>query len=323
MLSAAPASSSARRPPHQLTRTPVVRNAAKRFIEQYVGPDDLVAVVPTSGRMDGAQELTSNHRLLVQAVDRFMGQKLPSAATEKLAVHLLDSSTQSTSDSSTSSTANREPIADPEAAERAMNARHLFDLVTNLAGLMNDIQGRRKAMVLFSEGIDYDIYDVFNNRSAGTLMDRARDAIAAAQRANVSVYAVDPRGLAGAGDDTLASASSTGEPGIPEIGPGAFARELLLSQESLIAMADETGGMAAVRSNDIPGALARISRETSTYYLLQVSQRLQPISGKFGKSMSGDASGLKVRARRGYGPEPEGGAKPRGARGRAPPPGKR
>src|SRR5260221_1866407 len=161
-----------------LTRTPVVRNAAKRFIEQYAGPDDLVAVVPTSGRMDGAQELTSNHRLLLQAVDRFMGHKLQSAASEKLAVHLLDSTQSTSSDSSTSSSANRDPIADPDEAERAMNARRLFDLVTNLAGWMTDIQGRRKAMVLFSEGIDYDIYDVFNNRSAGTLMDRPAGGIA-------------------------------------------------------------------------------------------------------------------------------------------------
>jgi VWFA-related protein len=287
-----------------IARTPIVRNAARRFIEQYAGPDDLVAVVPTSGRLDGAQELTSNHRLLLQAVDRFMGQKLPSAVSEKLAAHLLERSVQApSSDPSTSSTQsqNRDPIADPNEAERAMNARSLFDLVTNLAGWMTDVQGRRKAMVLFSEGIDYDIYDVFNNRSAGTLMDRARDAIAAAQRANVSVYAIDPRGLTGAGDDTLASASSTGDPDVPEVGPGAFGRELLLSQESLISRADETGGTAAVRSNDIPGALARISRETSTYYLLGYHSDSSRSPGRFRKiDVRVTRPGLKVRARRGY-----------------------
>ena len=56
------------------------------------------------------------------------------------------------------------------------------------------------------------------------------------------------------------SESSAADVQIPEISPGAFGRELLLSQESLIALADETGGTAAVRSNDIPGALARIRR---------------------------------------------------------------
>jgi VWFA-related protein len=299
-----------------LTRTPVVRSAAKRFIEQYVGPNDLTAVVQASGRLDGTQELTNNRRLLLQAVDRFMGQKIPSAATEKLAIHLLDRSTQGdATDPSASSSQTRDPISDPAEAERAMNARSMFDLITNLAGWMTDLQGRRKAMLLFSEGIDYDIYDMFNNRSAGTLLSRARDAIAAAQRANVSIYAVDPRGLASGGDDILASTSSLGDPQVAEVGPGAFGRELLLSQESLIALADETGGTAAVRSNDIAGALARIARETSTYYLIGYHSDSSRSPGRFRKiEVRVTRPGLKVRARKGYMPlNPKTAPKPREA----------
>src|SRR5205085_10617492 len=137
----------------------------------------------------------------------------------------------------------------PLDSERAMNARSMFDLVRNLAAYMADIQGRRKAMVLFSEGIDYDIYDVFNNRSATLLLDNARETIAAAQRANVGIYAVDPRGLSSGGDDTLVTANVSADPNMPELGPGGYNRELLLSQESLMAMAEETGGTAFVKRN--------------------------------------------------------------------------
>jgi VWFA-related protein len=298
------------------TRTPVVRSAAKKFIQEYLTAGDFAAVVNTSGRLDGAQELTPSRRLLLQAIDRFMGQKLPSAASEKLAAHLLDSTSQpDSSDSASNNLQRQDPIADPLEAERAMNARRMFDLVRNLATWMTDIQGRRKALLLFSEGIDYDIYDVFNNRSASTLLDNARETIAAAQRANVSIYAVDPRGLTGAGDDMLASASASADPQIPEIGPGAFGRELLLSQESLIAMAEETGGTAAVRTNDIAGALARIARENSTYYLLGYHSDSDRKPGRFRKiDVRVTRPGLRVRARRGYmAPDPKKATKAREA----------
>ena len=46
------------------TRTQAVRDAAKRFIQQYLGANDLAAVVYTSGRQESGQELTSSPRLL-------------------------------------------------------------------------------------------------------------------------------------------------------------------------------------------------------------------------------------------------------------------
>ena len=166
---------------------------------------------------------------------------------------------------------------------------------------MADIHGRRKSLIFFSEGIDYDIYDVFNNRSATSVMQDARDAIAAAQRANVGIYAVDPRGLTQLGDETIAIASLSDNPQVREGSPAAFQRELLLAQESLIALADETGGMAVVRTNDIPGALARIANENSTYYLLGYQTDASRSPGKFRKlEVRVKRPGLQVRARRGY-----------------------
>ena len=71
-------------------RSQLVRDAAKRFVQQYVGENDLAAVIHTSGRDDAAQELTGNRQAVLAAVDKFIGRKLPSATAEKLAVHLRD-----------------------------------------------------------------------------------------------------------------------------------------------------------------------------------------------------------------------------------------
>ena len=56
---------------------------AKRFIEEYLGADDLAAVVYVSGRQEAGQELTGNRRLLLEAIDRFQGRKIPSANVER------------------------------------------------------------------------------------------------------------------------------------------------------------------------------------------------------------------------------------------------
>jgi VWFA-related protein len=303
-------------------RSQLVRHAAQRFIQQYVGTNDLAAVVHTSGREDAAQDLTGNRRLLLAAVDKFLGQKLPSATAEKLAVHLRDAdrTRRESSDGSTSqSQGTSDPINDPYDAERGFNARRALELVKNIAGWMTDIHGRRKALIFFSEGIDYDIYDVFNNKAATSIMQDARDAIAAAQRANVGIYAVDPRGLTQLGDETIAIASLSDNPQFREGSPAAFQRELLLAQESLIALADETGGIAVVRTNDIPGALARIASENSTYYLLGYQTDASRSPGRFRKiEVRVKRPGLQVRARRGYiPPDPKALAKSREAEAKA------
>src|SRR2546426_1030502 len=67
-----------------LARTALVKATARRFIERDLADTDLAAVVTTSGRFEAVQDFTSNRRLLLAAVDTFVGQKLRSAVLEKL-----------------------------------------------------------------------------------------------------------------------------------------------------------------------------------------------------------------------------------------------
>ena len=188
---------------------------------------------------------------------------------------------------------------DPSEAIRVYKARNTFTVLKNVADYMAGIRGRRKAVVFFSEGIDYDIYDPINNQYASDIRGYGQDAIAAATRGNVSYYAVDPRGLA-----SFDEAAEIGAlPADPSLGLGisALQDELRISQDSLRTLADETGGFAAVNSNDFSNSFGRIVRDNSSYYVLGYYSTDTRRDGQFrGISVRLKDSSLQVRARKGY-----------------------
>ena len=91
-----------------------------------------------------------------------------------------------------------------------------MDVLRRLAEMMSRVPGRRKAVLFFSQGLDYDVYDVMGKDTsyASEVRDALAEAIAAATRANVAFYPIDPRGLAVAGfgkDDTDQPETFAGE----------------------------------------------------------------------------------------------------------------
>jgi VWFA-related protein len=267
-----------------------VRLAARQFVQRYLGANDVAAVVHTSGRTDAAQEFTSSQRLLVNAIEKFSGRKLRSSLMGRLEQE------QMTRDIRTAG----ERINDPDAAERGYHARNTLDSLKAYSDLMAGVRGRRKALVYFSEGVDYDITDPFNNKDATTIMDATRDAIAAATRANVAIYGIDVRGL-GAGLDDLIEIQSF--PDDPTLGldSSALQNEVRLGQDSLRVLSDETGGFASVTTNDINGAFQRLVDENSSYYVLGYYPANERRDGRFRKiEVRVRTPGLAVRARRGY-----------------------
>ena len=256
----------------QALRSSRVKAAAKQFVERYMGANDMAAVVHTSGRADASQEFTNNQRLLVSAIDKFMGRKVRSALLGKLESEQL---TRGQRDAN-------EKIDDPDAFERGYQARNTLDSLKAFADVMSGVRGRKKAMLFFSEGIDYDINDVFANRDATTIMDSTRDAIAAATRANVSIYGIDVRGLGAGLDDNIDIQSF---PDDTVTGPefSALYNEVRLGQDSLRVLADETGGFAHVNTNDINGTFRRVVDESSSYYVLGYYPANDKRDGRFRK----------------------------------------
>ena len=271
-------------------RSQRVKAAARRFVQQYMGANDVAAVVHTSGRTDAGQEFTSNQRLLVNAIDKFMGRKLRSAILQRI---------EEESRSRGLRGAN-ERINDPDEFERGRDARSALESMKGFSDLLAGVRGRRKALVYFSEGIDYDINDVFNNRDATTIIDASRDAIAAATRANVSIYGIDVRGLGAGFDDGIEVQSFPDDPSLG-LTSSALQNEVRLGQDSLRVLSDETGGFATVNTNDIEGAFRRVVDENSSYYVLGYYPANDRRDGRFRKiEVKVNRPGLTVRARRGY-----------------------
>ena len=142
---------------------------------------------------------------------------------------------------------------------------------------------------------------MFANQSADIVARQASDAAAAATRANVAIYAIDPRGL-------TAFEEAIDAPTLPnDISPSQFSVNSAIqdarrvSQQSLRTLAEETGGFAAINRNDFADVFARIVAENSTYYVFGYYPTNERRDGRF-RSLEVRVTrpGLQVRARRGY-----------------------
>jgi VWFA-related protein len=78
-----------------------------------------------------------------------------------------------------------------------------------------------------------------------------------ANRSNVTMYTIDPRGLVGPLSDLE-----------DEVEPQQWQTFVRKSQDTLRVLAEDTGGIAVVNQNDFDGALERIDADTSDYYVL-------------------------------------------------------
>jgi VWFA-related protein len=271
-------------------RSQRTKAAARQFIQRYIGANDRAAVVFTSGRSDAAQEFTSSQRRLLAAVDKFMGRKLRSSTMERIDEEQRTRGTRQQGD-------RIDDMLDPE---RSMQARTTLDSIRSLSTYLGGISGRRKALVYFSEGIDYDVNDVFNNRGASTIIQATQDAIAAATRANVTIYGVDARGLGAGADDLIEVQDMPTDPSL-NLGTTAFNNEVRMGQDSLRVLSNETGGFAVVNSNDFATGFERLVADNSAYYLIGYYSSNERRDGRYRKiEVKVRQPGLTVRARKGY-----------------------
>ena len=302
-------------------RTAIVRRHARDFIEKHFSSSDLAAVVSTSGRKDAGQEFTSDPALLLRAIDNFFGQRLQSAEVQRIdnyyQTQLLSGLDQKTQDgTSVPNLLTQIQSFDPSNLERGQRAVGVLQTMRSLAEFLEGVRGRRKALLWFSEGIDYPMAEAFSSQSGNEILQATRDAVNAAARANVNVFALDPRGLIGMTTDFI-DMTRTGGPdyagtdptkpvGTPFSGVQALLGEMRLTQDSLRTLADGTGGFAAVDTNSFADAFDRIIEANSRYYLLGYTPPAHPRDGRFHRiEVSVKRPGLKAIARRGY-PSPSG-----------------
>jgi VWFA-related protein len=178
----------------------------------------------------------------------------------------------------------------------------LFAIIKAMRGLPG-----RKSLVLFSEGL-----------AIPPAVERLfRGVIDAATRANVSIYAMDAKGLraeseqakirdqvnaaGGAGGGTLGTAAGSGA---DPLSKALEKNEDVLRQDphtGLGGLAQDTGGLFFSNTNNLRQGLDRIEDELKNYYLLGYTPTNPAYDGRFRSiEVKVNRPGVTVAARKGY-----------------------
>ena len=256
-----------------------VQKAARIFVDRFVQPGDLVAVVVSSGLDDRTQELTEDLSLVRTAIDRFNGWVPTNGTTARFqAERNLDRLAAAEDGNET-------------AVEQGQRGSQSMRTLTGVARALAQAPTGRKAVLFFSPGIPIapGAWD------AADLQGDVRDVVAAAARANVTIYAFDPTGL----DHTSEFLDARARPAeLQRVRSGAARRDRGRMLEELTAA---TGGAATVDTNNPTSGLERVALESSHYYLLGYVPIDARRDGRYRSiEVKVRRPGLEVRARRGY-----------------------
>jgi VWFA-related protein len=272
-----------------------VREPLTKFIETQLGPSDMIGLMyPLQSVLN--VRMTRNHAAIVQGIQKFTGRKYDYTPMNDIEQQYANYPT--------------------ETVERIRNKVSLSAL-KGLIIHMGTLKQGRKSLIVVSEGFTYmvppqlrspnsqipaiggvtgagadSITESRANFSATIDMQQdLRDIYDEANRANVSLYPVDPRGLAVFEFDLSE----------PSVGNDTDRQYLNATMDSLRTLAENTDGRAIVNRNDLATGMKQIIRDSSAYYLLGYSSTAAPSDGKFHEiKVRVKRPGLQVRARKGY-----------------------
>ena len=263
------------------------------FIRTQLAPTDMVGIMYPLTPLS-AVRMTRDHEAIIQQIERFEGRKYnwdPRNRFEFQYAHA--------------------PTMEIERIRNEVSLTALRALVTHLGGLREG----RKSLILVSEGYTNILppqlrqargTDFPDPRLRGALTDPHERAMQvgvdlsllgdlrlvfeAANRANTSIYALDPRGLASFGFDINEGVGFTSDP-----------QMLSATIGTLRSLAETTNGRAIVNQNDLLAGLRQAVKDSSSYYLLGYNSTQTPTDGRFHEiRVRLRRRGLDVRARKGY-----------------------
>ena len=229
--------------------TALMQTTARRFVDEQVRAGDYVGVMRTGA--NSPLLLTTDRDLVRPVIAQTMGRR---------DVNDLSSLTGGTGDALPTPAVNAGQMPDFSALglfdsspAARIQAEQSLVMLQRVVEYLAPIPARRKAVLLFSQGVAFDL-EAFAADSNSRSFETMRRLLAAAREGNVAVYTIDPRGLQGSTDPSI------GEKPVP------VTRDAGL--DTLRDLATATGGRAVVSSNELPDAFNRISRENRFYYLL-------------------------------------------------------
>lgn len=274
-----------------------VRNPIASFVDT-LGPTDMVGLMYPLESLSSIR-MTRNHGAVVKGIQQFVGRKYdytPRNEFEQQYFHY--------------------PAETVERIRNQVSMTAIRGLITHMGSLKEG----RKALILVSEGFTSmlppqmrsqdaslpgsgnpqannpmaGVGDLNEDRAAWTsglnLLDDLRAVYDAANKNNVAIYPVDPRGLPGFEFDINENVNISTD-----------AQYLSSTMDTLRTLAENTDGRAIVNRNDLATGMKQIVRDTSAYYLIGYNSTLAATDGKFHEiKVRVKRPGLQVRARKGY-----------------------
>ncbi|MBA3255412.1 MAG: VWA domain-containing protein [Pyrinomonadaceae bacterium] len=239
-----------------------VRQALKKFLDQQMQPDDLVAIIRTAGGIGALQQFTSDKRQLYAAIEKVKwnpGGRGQVGAFAPISGEPLEAGLGDASGG-----------ADRQANEEIEQFREDLFAVGTLGALNYIVRGLRelpgrKSVVLMSDGIQ--IFNASDSFGASRVLTSLRRLTDLANRASVVIYTMDARGLQVLGL-TAADSIQGMTPDQIERGLSDRRTRFFESQNGLSYLAQQTGGLAIRNSNDLSGGIRRVLEDQKSYYLI-------------------------------------------------------
>ena len=235
-----------------------VRESIRKWLDNEMQPNDLVAVMRTGGSVGSLQQFTNDRRMLYAAADRITYN-----AASRIGV-----SSFSTVSGAAPSTRDAYGFQLPMPQEERDLQFTLFTLgsIEYVVDALKELPGR-KNLVLFSESMKVN-FDGCGGQSQGrdiVIKDRLRRLMDAANKSTVVIHSIDPRGVAYTG---LTAQDSIADGSIATQAISQRQCELVSSQDGMVMLAEQTGGLFISNRNDIARALKVVADDGNGYYLI-------------------------------------------------------
>jgi VWFA-related protein len=258
---------------------------ARDWVGEKMTGADLVAIITIGSRLNVLTDFTPSREDALAALQALAYNEGTEVNPEAIVTAATEADAAAAADSSST-------VTEADAFQEFNNDVRLRALKT-LCQELTPIQ-QKKALLYFSAGM---------SRSGDDNQIELRSATSTCNRGNVSIYAVDTRGLQAVAAGGSAASRGNGRSLLTGGGMRGF-QQLNQSQETLNTLAADTGGRAFTATNDFGEAFARVQSDLAAYYLLGYQSTNPARDGRFRRIQvrvnRPDMKGLRVEARPGY-----------------------
>jgi VWFA-related protein len=261
-----------------------VRLSLKRFVDEQMLPNDLVAIIAAGNGAGTLQQFTSDKRLLYAAIEKLKWNPLGRAGITPFAPLGQISMTQDSAESDSNDTDDSEETDTSQQQIDLQNQMYSNNYLTDIFSIgtlgainyvvkgMNQLPGR-KSVMLFSDGFPVCTMDSETGESDLDQCARMEAALKRltdlSNRASVSIYTFDARGLQNTmmtAADSVSDQNSQAQNLTQNMQNRS--NQMLDNQQGLEVLAKDTGGRTFFNRNDMDAGITSALEDQNGYYLL-------------------------------------------------------